>query len=1541
MIIWQKPSVKALFTALIILISSIISVKAANYLGWSEEQASNWQRMKNENHFLWQDLKAEADNNNIWDDDGLRDAMVYMITGDVNYAIQAYSNISHYAGLTKSGDIPNSRNETRHKFGRMSMIYHWIKDVLPEQDKADFRDILEFWVVLCTNELEANATPVWKTKWQTRATDSDETVGHYFGIVLYALAIQEEDPVRSLEILNYDVPGVYTPPVGGLDVTALDHSTMRNALATYAETMKGGQWIESTEYNLGTVQLLLAGIEAINNFLGVDKFPEFTSQYNDLANSFIQEIVPGFTDAFQWGDTERPHDLFLYRRGALLSMISGITKNPKALYLIWNEYYKKKTEGGVYLYADPYSARKVPEGTSYHHAEGRGVAFWRNGWEENDSFVGSVMYNPTYVDHDLLSLSNFSLWRKNGWALSSPLAYSTLNTAVLSNTLLVSGAFSSVKEARGEVAFDASDKHLYHAGTTGGRLNRKGFYNPPNETVHEWTRSSLYLHNDDESDTVIIFDRVDASNPLISQSQEKINRYDKYHLPRVLKNNGKHQWLIHMPETPIINGNAINWTASNGEEIHFKTFMSDYTPLVVDEAAHWSVEPTPALKLPSVSSTINEEELKYQLRLIPNSTEKWQTFLNIIHVGSEVLTEEYKASSGDKAVAIKVEAGTQNTLAIFNATQGPELAISSDYQFNPNKLVELKNKRLFKNGFNLNVHTDGLTQVYLMDLDNNKAWKAKIGDSEFDLVVAESGLAKFSFIQSGEHIINVSVVDDGSPRAVISEPQIEGNQVQFSSSESYNPDEGLFTYLWDFGDGNTSSDKSPSHTYSTDGLYTVTLTISNGSLTDVSTFRITIGDGETAPTPTDPMLPLAVISTPTIDGNTVQFISNESHNPDESLFSYLWNFGDGNTSSEKNPSHTFISGNTHIITLTIFNGSVESTDSVSITLGDINGTPTSPVYQWIEGETASNMTEAMHISSDSEASGELFVETSVTDSGELTYEINIPFSGEYTIWARVKAENQWANSFILSLDNGQERTWEITATNQWVWNKTLFSEQAGKVHLNQGKHILKFKGREKRAKIDKIFITSNPTFIPSGAGKSGQEVPDLSINDIYQWVEGESADSMVDAMYIGSDLDASGEAFVATSVADSGEVTYEIDVPFSGEYVIWGRVKAQNQWADSFILSLDGGDERLWNVEATDQWVWNKTLFSDQAGKVYLTQGSHTLIVKGGEKRAKIDKFLITGNLNFVPTELNSGEEVIIELTGDSYQWIEGESANSMIEAMYVGNDTGASGQKFVETSVSGSGELTYEINIPFDGEYIVWGRVKAENQWANSFILSLDIEEEKTWEITATGEWEWDELRFSEGVSTIYLSKGTHTITIKGGEKRAKIDKLLISSNTTFIPSGAGLSGIEAPEAVASEQYQWIEGESANSITEAMYIGNDSAASGEQFVETSISGSGELTYEINIPYSGEYIIWGRVKAENQWANSFVFSINDNEETTWEVTATNQWVWNELTFVSEVSHIYLSAGNNTITIKGSEKRTKLDKLLITSDLNFTPSELGE
>ncbi len=115
-----------------------------------------------------------------------------------------------------------------------------------------------------------------------------------------------------------------------------------------------------------------------------------------------------------------------------------------------------------------------------------------------------------------------------------------------------------------------------------------------------------------------------------------------------------------------------------------------------------------------------------------------------------------------------------------------------------------------------------------------------------------------------------------------------------------NASENAVSYSWDFGDGNTSTEKSPIHTYEAPGTYTVTLsaTAQGGTIVEISQ-EITVEGPPMADYTFDD------------EGLTVNFT-----NISENVVTYSWDFGDGNTSTEENPSHTYAGEGTYTVVLT-------------------------------------------------------------------------------------------------------------------------------------------------------------------------------------------------------------------------------------------------------------------------------------------------------------------------------------------------------------------------------------------------------------------------------------------------------------------------------------------------------------------------------------------------------------------------------------------------------------------------------------------------
>jgi len=131
---------------------------------------------------------------------------------------------------------------------------------------------------------------------------------------------------------------------------------------------------------------------------------------------------------------------------------------------------------------------------------------------------------------------------------------------------------------------------------------------------------------------------------------------------------------------------------------------------------------------------------------------------------------------------------------------------------------------------------------------------------------------------------------------------------------------GATLWSWNFGDGGTSDQQHPSHTYNEPGTYTVALTVTNagGSDTETKTGHITV----TAPV----LPPVAEFWASPTTGTaplTVQFTDASTNAPT----ARSWNFGDGRTSIAQSPSHTYSTAGTYTVALTVTNAGGSDTET--------------------------------------------------------------------------------------------------------------------------------------------------------------------------------------------------------------------------------------------------------------------------------------------------------------------------------------------------------------------------------------------------------------------------------------------------------------------------------------------------------------------------------------------------------------------------------------------------------------------------------------
>jgi PKD repeat protein len=152
--------------------------------------------------------------------------------------------------------------------------------------------------------------------------------------------------------------------------------------------------------------------------------------------------------------------------------------------------------------------------------------------------------------------------------------------------------------------------------------------------------------------------------------------------------------------------------------------------------------------------------------------------------------------------------------------------------------------------------------------------------------------------------------------------------VQFIGTNSSDPDGSVASYLWSFGDRTYASTATAAHVYKADGTYTVGLNVTDNDGASTVAYRTLVVRNR---------VPSANLTWTPVRGDiTTNFTFRyQLYDPDRTLSGLLWDFGDGQNTTDQAPTHRFADDGTYNITFTVvYNGGRERVSFTAVVTVD-------------------------------------------------------------------------------------------------------------------------------------------------------------------------------------------------------------------------------------------------------------------------------------------------------------------------------------------------------------------------------------------------------------------------------------------------------------------------------------------------------------------------------------------------------------------------------------------------------------------------------
>lgn len=453
------------------------------------------------------------------------------------------------------------------------------------------------------------------------SSDSDEMLSAYLGAWAHALV----DPARYNEIMTHPIM-IYWRKKAEYMI-----SLMSNPDDDFA------MWFEGTWYSANTLKSLLQMAMYIEEFTGVDPFPELSKKSRQIAQGVKVEFVPGFSTMNQWSDVQWPYDVANFRRMDFIASVMDYVQfkdgleDPELAYILnriqppIGSHAIDNAATGFSPFWNPFQPMVSPDywetkpGGIYHNSK-QGFVFAFSGWGKDSSVAFSSAYCGTGFDHDP-NADNITLFRNGEWLLDWMRGYSSTDWETHYNCMTPCGE-QIANSTRGEVYYKKGSNWYFQKGT------RKGAF------VKEQSRTVFYYRSKNGTDLTLVKDLVDID--VIPSKEALTALYKHEEVWQMETSSYKHQINWYMPTSYLTaTDTTLTWAGNKGRKGYVPgtqytklyCLSSDFSRTIVENRGQAGAHTYPWIDL---GSNKVDAMSGYSVRIVPNKNTGRVSFVSAL-----------------------------------------------------------------------------------------------------------------------------------------------------------------------------------------------------------------------------------------------------------------------------------------------------------------------------------------------------------------------------------------------------------------------------------------------------------------------------------------------------------------------------------------------------------------------------------------------------------------------------------------------------------------------------------------------------------------------------------------------------------------------------------------------------------------------------------------------------------------------------------------------------------------------------------------------